>query len=95
MRANSICILLLISVTLFLGCKEAPKTHDRLAGSSRSDKNGWVYVHLQGSPADIGYQHGYLLSKEIDTMLKIMNYYMPYASKKDYDSMWGAEINSA
>jgi hypothetical protein len=84
MRANSICILLLISVSLFFGCKEAPKTHDRLAGSSRSDKNGWVYVHLQGSPSDIGYQHGYLLYKEIDTMLKIMNYYMPYASKKDW-----------
>ena len=77
-------ILLCTSLFLLFGCKETPKTHDRLAGSSRSEKGGWIYVHLQGSPADIGYQHGYLLSKEIDTLMKIMNYYMPYASKKDW-----------
>lgn len=27
--------------------------------------NGWIFVHLEGSPAEIGYQHGYLLAPEI------------------------------
>lgn len=38
----------------------------RLAGAFRKDQDGWVYVHLQGSPADIGYQYGTLLAPEID-----------------------------
>lgn len=72
----------LILLSLFCSCK--PKPHDPLAGSSRKDKNGWVYVHLEGSPHDIGYQHGYLLSKEIDTMIKVLQYYVPYSSKHDW-----------
>jgi len=37
-----------------------------LAGSSRQPQvSGWTVVHLSGSPAQIGYQHGYLLAPEI------------------------------
>ena len=73
---------ILITVFIFFSCK--PKPHDRLANATRENKNGWIYVHLEGSPADIGYQHGYLLSKEIDTLIKVMQYYLPYSSKKDW-----------
>ena len=38
----------------------------RLKGAYRFDRNGWVYVHLEGSPERIGYQHGYLLAREIE-----------------------------
>ncbi|HEV2385852.1 MAG TPA: C45 family peptidase [Candidatus Acidoferrales bacterium] len=37
----------------------------RLQGSYRFERNGWIYLHLQGSPEQIGYQHGYLLAPEI------------------------------
>ena len=41
-------------------------THDQLMeNSSRSEKNGWIMVHLEGSPEVIGYQHGFLLAAEI------------------------------
>src|SRR5476651_497485 len=68
-----------------LSCTQKPASHDRLANSSRSSKNGWIYVHLQGSPADIGYQHGYLLAPEIDTLIKAMKYYLPTSSKRNWD----------
>src|SRR5882757_189488 len=51
--------------------------HDPLAKASRENKNGWVYVHLEGSPTDIGYQHGYLLAEEIDTTLRMFQYIIP------------------
>jgi hypothetical protein len=38
---------------------------ERLRGASRSERAGWIFVHLRGAPADIGYQHGYLLAPEI------------------------------
>src|SRR5947209_1687693 len=31
----------------------------------KPQRNGWIFVHLEGSPAEIGYQHGYLLASEI------------------------------
>ena len=48
-----------------------PAVHDTvqqsllLAGSYRFDQNGWSFVHLEGTPEQVGYQHGYLLAKEI------------------------------
>jgi hypothetical protein len=39
----------------------------RLNGSFRRPADGgWIFVHLQGSPSDVGFQHGYLLSPEIE-----------------------------
>jgi len=39
---------------------------DRLRGSFRRPADhGWIFVHLEGSPAARGFQHGYLLSAEI------------------------------
>ena len=43
---------------------------DVLSKASRENKNGWIYVHLEGSPSDIGYQHGYLLADDIDTSIQ-------------------------
>ena len=41
-------------------------THEQLMEkASRSEKNGWISVHLEGTPDVIGYQHGYLLANEI------------------------------
>jgi hypothetical protein len=35
----------------------------RLNGAFRAPaKNGWTYVRLEGTPAEIGFQNGYLLS---------------------------------
>lgn len=37
----------------------------RLQKAYRFQQSGWTYVHLEGSPAEIGFQHGYLLAPEI------------------------------
>lgn len=56
----------------------------RLSKANREDKAGWIYVHLEGSPRDIGYQHGYLLATEIDDLIKTLQYYLPHNSGKDW-----------
>ena len=48
-----------------------PGSNDpRLKAAYRFDRGGWVYVHLEGAPADIGYQHGFLLAPEIESAFK-------------------------
>jgi hypothetical protein len=72
-------IPVIIIATLF-SCNK----RNRIGNASREDKNGWIYVHLSGSPADIGFQHGYLVANEIDTLIKVMQYYLPSNSGKDW-----------
>ncbi|MCR8561860.1 hypothetical protein KXD93_29665 [Mucilaginibacter sp. BJC16-A38] len=84
-----ILIAILLATTLF-SCKETPKKHDRLGSATREDKNGWIYLHLAGSPADIGYQHGFLSAKEIDTLIKVLQYYLPTSSGKTWEFYRGA-----
>src|SRR5258705_2837800 len=87
-------LLLFLVFTFFMSCQSSDKEKtskettitktDPLAKASRENKNGWVYVHLEGSPADIGYQHGYLLAKEIDTTIQAISYFLQHETKKDW-----------
>ncbi len=40
----------------------------------RFDKNGWIYIHIEGSPFERGFQHGYLAAPEIKEILKSLKY---------------------
>src|SRR5258705_9085441 len=81
--AKLLLLILPILVFTFLACNTASKK-DKLGNASRENKNGWVYVHLQGTPSDIGYQHGYLLANEIDTTIRVMEYFLEHETKKDW-----------
>jgi len=74
-------LLTALSLTATAFCQQA---NPRLANASREDRNGWIYVHLEGSPMDIGYQHGYLLAAEIDDLIRAMKVSLPHLSGKDW-----------
>ena len=58
----------------------------RLKSSFRNPvQNGWIFVHLEGSPADIGYQHGYLLAPEIADAQKVIALELTRDSKHDWE----------
>ncbi|MBI1851239.1 MAG: peptidase C45 [Planctomycetes bacterium] len=57
----------------------------RLIGSSRRDDAGWIYVHLEGQPEYVGFQHGYLLANEIDDARNVFVKYVPVATKRDWE----------
>ena len=52
----SAALLLALGVTLV---SREPQTDPRLRKASRAgERNGWIQVHLEGKPAEIGFQHG-------------------------------------
>jgi hypothetical protein len=51
----------------------------------RFDRGGWIYVHLEGSPHDIGYQHGYLLAAEISEAFAVVRLEATHNSGRDWD----------
>jgi hypothetical protein len=42
-----------------------------LKGAYAFKQGGWTYVHLEGAPHELGFQHGYLLKDEIDDNLSV------------------------
>jgi len=66
-------VLLVVLAATLLGFSAPSQTDARLKSAYRKTaENGWTYVHLQGTPAEIGYQHGYLLAPEIADTLKVI-----------------------
>ena len=62
MRLTALLLLAAASTTAFAAV--APDA--RLGDSYRFNQLGWTYVHLYGTPEQIGFQHGYLLAHEIE-----------------------------
>ena len=77
--------LLSLSAFRFVQWKPTLSEDDRLKGSYKFERNGWIYVHLQGSPEQIGYQHGKLLAKEIEDLLRVVKPFLQHESKRDWD----------
>ncbi len=91
----SFCVMLCaVTVSLLSQDRQADP---RMKDASRSpERNGWTLVHLQGTPAQIGYQHGSLLAVEILEMKGVAELELKHDSKKDWtffrnaarDMMW-------
>jgi|HubBroStandDraft_1064217.scaffolds.fasta_scaffold03048_4 Phospholipase B len=50
----------------------------------RPENNGWTFVHLQGTPHEIGFQNGYLLAPEIEDTLAVVILETTHDNKKDW-----------
>ncbi len=71
-----------------------PKVDQRLKGAFRRPPvNGWTYVHLEGTPEQIGYQHGYLLATEIQDLYKVYVLMLPHDNGKDWNFFREASKN--
>jgi hypothetical protein len=78
-------------ICLFISCnnpsskKSALSHEEMMATASRSEKNGWIVVHIEGSPDVIGYQHGYLLANEIINLRDAMSVMNENQTGKKWD----------
>jgi hypothetical protein len=62
-----------------------PNAQDLLQGSYRFERNGWIYVQLEGAPDRLGFQHGYLLAEEIGDLLRVLKPWLEHTTKKNWD----------
>ncbi len=47
-------------------------------------RGGWTFVHLQGSPKEIGRQHGELLAAQIEDTLNVLRFENTHETKRDW-----------
>jgi hypothetical protein len=64
-----------------------------LARANRHEKAGWTYLHVEGSPRQLGYQHGYLLAREIAAGIHAMKIDWEYQSSMKWS--WLVDKSSA
>jgi hypothetical protein len=83
-RTLTLLAVLSLGLALALASRE-PQRDPRLKNAFRRPaQNGWIFVHLEGAPAQIGFQHGYLLADEIlDAHREIKNE-LQHDEKKDW-----------
>ena len=79
MRLAALSLLAFISLTAY-----AASPDPRLQGAYKFNQGGWTYVHLQGSPTQVGYQHGYLLAREIEDNVNVQKVEVPHMVKRNW-----------
>src|SRR5271166_119857 len=84
-RAAAIVLICGAILAASLAASKTPKADEPLKGATRRPAvNGWTYVHLTGTPAQIGYQHGYLLAHEIEDALRVEEVELSHDNHKDW-----------
>src|SRR6516165_4495433 len=71
-------------VTLAAARERAASQDPRLKGAYSFERGGWIYVHLEGEPDAIGFQHGYLLAPEIEDAFAAVQAGMTHRTRRDW-----------
>jgi hypothetical protein len=89
---STFVLFLIFSVTTFsvaafavAGSPSAPQADPRLQKGYRFQKRGWIYLHLEGSPSEVGFQHGYLLAPEIADAFAAIKLFDTRQTQRDWD----------
>jgi hypothetical protein len=51
----------------------------------RFETGGWTYVHVEGDPSQIGFQHGQLLAAEIEDLVHVLKVETLHDTKRDWE----------
>jgi len=83
-RTLALSSLLLFGLALTLVSRQ-PASDPRLRKAYRlPEHSGWIQVHLEGTPSQIGFQHGYLLASEIKDDYLAISTELTHEEKKDW-----------
>ena len=82
---RGIAILLFLAAAAFAANPSAVPSDARLQKAYRFQQGGWTYLHLEGSPADIGFQHGYLLAPEIADAFEAIKLFDTRETQRDWE----------
>ena len=61
------------------------KEKEWLEKAYRYDKNGWIFLHIEGEPFERGFQRGFLTANEIDEFLHTLSYVRKFQTAKELD----------
>ena len=84
-RLAGLLVLATMSVAAFGAVSAAAVPDARLGDSYKFQAGGWTYVHLSGTPEEIGFQHGYLLAREIEDNVNMYSVEAVHLDKRPWE----------
>ncbi len=89
MRTRPVLILIvLLAITgSMIAGEKIPLTalqQSWIAKANRHERNGWIYLHLEGAPEERGFQYGYLLAGEIKEAIRVLSVQWQYKSAMEW-----------
>jgi hypothetical protein len=77
---------LFLTPAVMLGAPARDAQQEPRLGASfrRAPKNGWTFVHLEGQPRDLGFQHGYWLAREIAAAHRVVSFEMEHDTERPW-----------
>ena len=84
MRRAGVGVIVVLAVVAAALVSKGADAGQSLKRASRNEKSGWIFVHLEGTPAEIGYQHGHLLAQEIREAQRITAFLMEHDTKQNW-----------
>ena len=80
-------LLLWLCATSALAAAQPSLTSEQqawLAKAKRFERAGWIYLHTEGEPRERGFQHGYLLGREIGEALRVTRIEWEHSSAMEW-----------
>src|SRR5580692_2031438 len=89
----AVCVFVIIAVAPLLAASKqassatsSPAFSDpRLEKAYRFQRGGWTYLHLEGTPSEIGFQHGSLLAPEIADAFAAIQLFDTRQTQRDWE----------
>jgi hypothetical protein len=82
MRFSTLLVATSFAAAFAASAAAAPDA--RLQGAYKFNEGGWIYVHLHGTPEQVGFQHGYLLAREIEDNVLVYQVEAPQHTKHEW-----------
>lgn len=77
-------ILLVLFPVLIYSQRLSEEQNSWLKKADLHQKNGWTYIHIEGSPLERGFQYGYLLSDDIKEAIRTLSEEWHYSTALDW-----------
>ena len=89
-RVLSVCLLSCVAIAAASPARAAgwpskPDSQTSALPGYRFERGGWTYVHLEGAPSQIGFEHGSLLSAEIEDMVRVIRLESTHDTKRSWE----------
>ncbi len=79
-----LAVLILVCAASFASAAGlTPEEQGWIAKAERYDKEGWIYLHIEGEPFERGFQRGYLTAQEIEDFRKTLTYRGQFNTSRD------------
>ncbi|NQV19263.1 MAG: hypothetical protein HQ534_12070 [Armatimonadetes bacterium] len=78
-------VILASSFNVLLSIELTADEEAWLEKANRYEKDGWIFVHIEGKPFERGFQHGYLLANELKEVLRINKFLAEWYTGEDFN----------